>query len=148
MDLHKRSEREATVRTCGIFSQASHPIFPLGIAARQMSNIHLLLLSPVVGNCSFYIHVFLLFFFPFYICSCVCVLACVRSARLWLAEAPERVRQQRDQTERDCWCGGWRSSERNVETKEKRGNDAKTRHGNTRKRRGNVKKKQNDESVQ
>lgn len=44
-----------------IFTSLS-PNIPLRVAATQMSNIHLLLLSPVVGKCSFYIHVFLRFF--------------------------------------------------------------------------------------
>lgn len=35
----------------------------------------------------------------------LCVLACVLSAQLWLAEAPERVKQQRDQTEMDASRG-------------------------------------------
>lgn len=49
-----------------------------------MSNIHLLLLSPVVGNCSFfniyifiYIYIFMYFcFFSFYVCSSVCASLC------------------------------------------------------------------------
>lgn len=101
MDLHKRCERdtgrEETMGTCGISSQASHPIL-LGTTARQMSNIHLLLLSLVVGTCVYFKHscisAIVLFMF-----TVLCVLACVLSAQLWLAEAPERVKQQRDRNE-------------------------------------------------
>lgn len=64
------------------------PNIPLGITARQMSNMHLLLLRPVVGNCSslFYIHVFLLFF-----CSSVCASLCAElSWGPWESETAER----------------------------------------------------------
>lgn len=82
-----------------IFTSLS-PNIPLGTAARQMSNIHLLLLSPVVGNCSFFLYscISAIFLFTFVV---LCVLARVRCAQL-IAEAPERVRKQRDQTERDA----------------------------------------------
>lgn len=50
----------------------------------------------MVGNCIFYIHVLLLLFF--FVFMVVCVPACVLSAQLWLAEGPERVKQQRDKT--------------------------------------------------
>lgn len=36
----------------------------------------------------------------------LCVLACVLSAQLWLAGAPETAKQQRDQTESDVKVNG------------------------------------------
>lgn len=57
-----------------IFTSLS-PSIPLVTAVRQMSNIHLLLLIPVVGNCSlFYIYLYinvLLFFFFTLVVLCV-----------------------------------------------------------------------------
>lgn len=78
-----------------------------------MSNIHLLLLSPVVGNCSFF-NIYIFIYIYIYLCISafflfmfvvLCVLACVLSAQLGLAEAPERVKQQRPDRE-GYECGG------------------------------------------
>lgn len=65
IDLRKLSERDtgkgSSENMWDIFTSLS-PNIPLGTAARQMPNIHLLLLSPAVRNWTFsfiYIHVFL-----------------------------------------------------------------------------------------
>lgn len=75
---------------------------PSRTAARQMSITHLWLVSPITGNCTVVLIIILLpfsflFFFSMFVVLCVCQL--VRcSTTAGLAEAPERVKQQRDQT--------------------------------------------------
>lgn len=74
---------------------------PSRTAARQMSITHLWLVSPITGNCTVVLIIILLpfsFLFFFNVCSSVCVPAVCCSTTAGLAEAPERVKQQRDQT--------------------------------------------------
>lgn len=51
------------------------------------------------GDLCFFLNIHVLLLFLFFMFIVLCVLACVPSAQLWLAEAPERVKQQRDQNE-------------------------------------------------
>lgn len=121
MERLKRSDRntggEATVRTRWIFSQASHPVFPHGTAVRQtyICCCHVLWYGIVVSFIYIYTSMyFCLFFFLALAVLCVCMSFCAEGTTL-IAEAPERVRQQRDQTQRD---GEWGSSEKKRGTRE------------------------------
>lgn len=111
IDLRKLSERDSgkgsSENMWDIFTSLS-PNIPLGTAVRQMPNIHLLLLSPVVRNWTFsFIYIFMFSSFFFLLMFVVlCVLACVLSAQLWFAGAPETAKQQRDQTQSDVRVNG------------------------------------------
>lgn len=107
------------MRTCGIFSQASHPIL-LGTAVRQMSNIHLLLLSLVVGTCVFFLHSCISAIFIIYVYSSVCASMCAECKTLvswgpWESETAKRPERE---------CGG------QGEEKKDRGQTGETRHSN------------------
>lgn len=73
---------------------------PSRTAAKQMSITHLRLVSPITGNCTVVLIIYcchFLLFFLMFVVLCVCQLVYC-STTAGLAEAPERVKQQRDQT--------------------------------------------------
>lgn len=83
-------------RTCGLFS-LRWPRVPPGTTARQMSNIHLLLLTAILRNYFLCLSMNCCHFFFFFLVNFVvaAALAWVLSEQLWLAEAPERKQQRR-----------------------------------------------------
>lgn len=87
--MKDKEDRGTGENMSDIFTSLS-PNIPLGSAARQMSNIHLLLLSPGVGNCSFFFTY--MYFCYFHVFISVYVLACeLRPLReSETAERPDR----------------------------------------------------------